>query len=198
MNKAPFLLIPLAALVGYGLFGRGEIRHAPGVLVREDPEQVILDVKDRAPWELNGYQITPLAEFRIKARVLSVAGYSSGRESEISPLDLALGWGPMSDQRILDQMIITQSGRWYHWRASRMPTEAGVINSHSANMHMIPADQKLAARLNELRPGHIVELTGSLVSVKGKDGWNWTSSLDREDTGNRACELVWVKNVTYK
>ena len=37
------------------------------------------------------------------------------RESDLAPVDLALGWGRMSDEAILKDIQISQSGRFYFW-----------------------------------------------------------------------------------
>ena len=41
--------------------------------------------------------IHPTARYRIEAMVLSRMHYESGREGQLSKVDLALGWGPMSN-----------------------------------------------------------------------------------------------------
>jgi hypothetical protein len=38
-------------------------------------------------------------------------------------------------------------------------------------------------------------LRGFLVEARADDGWRWRSSLTRDDTGARACELVFVERV---
>ncbi len=61
-------------------------------------------------------------------------------------------------------------------------------------MHLIPADDYVARQIKKVRRGSIVQFTGYLVEVKGDDGWRWSSSLSREDSGDKACELVYVKD----
>ena len=89
------------------------VKHAHGILVPDTPEQV-----NNPPdgFELNDYQLTKKALFEIRARVLSSEPYYFRRESDLSPLDLALGWGVMSDQGLLDQLDVSQSSRWYRWK----------------------------------------------------------------------------------
>jgi hypothetical protein len=43
-----------------------------------------------------------------------------------------------------------------------------------------------------VRAGDRVRIEGWLVEATAPDGWRWRSSLTREDTGNGACELVYV------
>lgn len=146
-------------------------------------------------WSIDRYTLTALASFDIEARVLSEHRYRSDREAELSPIDLALGWGPMSDPNVLNQLDISQRDRWYFWRAQSLPVPRQDIEHNSANMHMIPASPTVAAQLQKIQPGSVVHLIGYLVEAKAEDGWHWRSSLTRTDTGNGACELVYVEKV---
>lgn len=127
--------------------------------------------------------------------MLSSKSYSVGREADLSPVDLALGWGPMSDETILNKVDISQSHRFYYWHVDEFPIPRREIETHSANMHMIPADDRIEKMLKSVRPGEVVKLSGYLVQVNASDGWHWKSSLTREDTGNGACEVVYVKEL---
>ena len=184
------------ALVGLGAFqhySHREVVHGAGVLAPENPLQTDLGIAE--VHTINGYQITPLATFSVKARVLASKSYYMGREADLSPVDLALGWGPMSDEAVLSQIDINQGNRFYFWQVSAFPIPREEIETHSANMHMIPADSRVEKILKSVRVGQVVELDGYLVEAKADDGWHWKSSLTRKDTGNGACELVLVKSV---
>ncbi|GAB3386661.1 hypothetical protein [Lysobacter fragariae] len=141
--------------------------------------------------------LTPLAGFSIDARVLSRRDYDSGRESEISPTDLALGWGRMRDDAVLAQLQITQSGRWFHYRyQNNPPIPTNELTRSASNMHMVPADAAVADALDDIEQGDRVRLDGWLVKADAPDGWEWRSSTTRDDTGQGACELVYVCAVT--
>ena len=184
-------------LVGFGGYQYSQTRPVTvtqtGAIVAEPPYQIPVESPPRLA--LDNYHVEPLAEFSIEARVLATERYRLGRESEISPVDFALGWGAMSDSAVLDRIAISQHGRFYFWHVDEFPIPREEIESHSANMHMIPANASVARRLKEIRPGQIVRLQGYLVAISADDGWKWRSSLSRTDTGNGACELVWVESV---
>ena len=122
--------------------------------------------------------------------------YNFGRESEISPVDFALGWDKMADPEVYKQLSIRQSNRWYHWRYENAPPiPVREIETQSANTHLIPATKAIAKQLAQIDQDNLIYLKGQLVEVKSSDGWTWRSSLSREDTGGGACELMLVEEV---
>lgn len=189
--KFVFLII-IVFLSYWFIWDEKEIINPPGILVQEQPYQK--NITDGKYWEKEDYKITPLAEFHIKACVLSTESYYIDRESDISPVDLALGWGPMSDQSVIDRIDISQRNRWYHWSTDNYPIPRRQIEANSANMHMIPANDEIEDRLNQVIKGNLIELGGYLVFIEARDGWKWKSSLSRNDTGGGACEVIWVEN----
>ena len=194
--KRLLVFVVVLALIGWWLSPPMARTRAPGVLAPDAPVQVDLD--NAAVIDHNGIALTPLAKFSINARVLSREDYRFDAEAALSPMDLALGWGPMSDSAILAEIAIHQRNRFYYWLTATFPIPRRDIETHSANMHLIPASRAVADRLKSVRPGHIVNLSGYLVDVRRDDGWHWRSSLTREDTGAGACELIWVETVALR
>ncbi len=194
MRKLLIVLLIVAAGVAYHDWQYRPVVHPPGVLASVPPLQ--RNLRDRQTFEYDEYLMTARAEFDMQARVLASETYFLGTEADLSPIDLALGWGRMSDQSILDQISIRQGGRWYYTRYSLPPPipETEIIRS-SANMHMVPADSKIKRELKSLRSGDLVRIKGYLVDVDHETGWSWRTSLTREDTGQGACEIVYVEEV---
>lgn len=191
-RKGTLAGVAVAACLGLWWWEGRALSQPAGILAPEDPAQG--PPESPAPWTLRDHTLTPLAAFEVHARVLSAERYRFDRAAELSPVDLALGWGPMSDSRILEAFTIDQRDRWYFWRSSRLPISEAEVIGHSANMHLIPADEGVARRLKAVRAGQLVHLKGQLVRVDGKDGWHWVSSLSRTDTGDGSCEVIWVES----
>ena len=172
------------------------IIHPPGVLVPQSPVQLNLDPSQ---FKIDDYLVTRKAKFELRARVLSTRNYYLHRESDLSPVDLALGWGPMSDQAIVDRMNISQSARWYRFDYQLpAPLASGEMIRNSSNMHMIPAAKRVRKKLKQLRHGDVVTLRGYLVDVDHDSGWAWRTSMTREDTGAGACEIVYVESIVVE
>ncbi|MDH3584791.1 MAG: hypothetical protein OER86_11305 [Phycisphaerae bacterium] len=176
----------------YFFWPEPSVRHGPGVLVPDAPGQS--GPSNPLPWTVDSYKLKSLADLSLTARVLSKARYYVGRETDLSRYDLALGWGPMSDEAVLDRITISQSSRWYRWRyRNPPPISQGQIIRHSGNFHIIAATDQILAKVKKLRRGDLVRMEGRLVHVSAADGWRWKSSVSRTDTGARSCELMWVE-----
>lgn len=191
MKKFFWIAFVVAAL--WKLSGSDAVVLGPGVKVTEPPIQH--DLKQAESFQFKNYRITPIAEFQLKGKVLAREDYSLGRESDLSPVDFALGWQNMSDESVLDKIDISQSGRWYRWRVQEFPIPRKAIETQSANMHIIPANDMVEDMIDLVKQGQLIELSGYLIRVDADDGWHWQSSLTRDDTGAHACEVVYVERV---
>jgi hypothetical protein len=168
--------------------------HPPGVTAGAPPSQQTLSQEQS--FGFKGYRVTPRARFSLRARVLSRRDYRWDEGSDLSPSDLALGWGVMSDQAVLDRIDISQRSRWYFTRYDPPPPiPDGAIIANSSNMHMIPANDLVRRGLKKIRSGEIVNATGYLVDVDHGSGFSWRTSLRRDDTGNGSCELFYVERL---
>ncbi len=197
MRQHPFLATLLAALFLWSLsnwIADRPVHPRDGILAEADPQQT--DYGASAPVPLGRWTLTPRAHYEITARVLSRERYYIDGLADLIPEDLALGWGPMSDNRILRTMDISQSGRFYFWHThADTPIPAATIIDHSANTHVIPADGAVRRQLLRLRPGQLVSLSGDLVDGTRDDGRWIKTSMVRDDTGPGACEVLLVRDI---
>ena len=79
------------------------ITYPPGVLIAAEPQQTATTPDDSA-FDEGKFHFQPLARFALDARVLHQKIYRYDRGAALVPVDLAVGWGPMSDQAVLDQL----------------------------------------------------------------------------------------------
>ncbi len=197
MNR-PAVLTVCALLVVAGAWqwaNNRPVHQPPGILVPDPPRQTD---GGGVAIQLEGYTLTPLARFEGQARVIGLSRYRLDRESDLAPYDLALAWGAMSDSRNLEAVRLSQSGRFLHWSWDERgpPIPAQELARSMTNVHVIPADDFITRRLAGLREGELVRFDGVLVAAQGDDGFNWRSSLTRDDTGQGACELLWLESLS--
>jgi hypothetical protein len=198
MWRHPVLKLVFLLYIGGGAWNwiaDRPVRPPDGVLAAADPVQT--DVADGEKVQVGHWTLTVRAKYQITARVLGRERYHFDGLADLVPEDLALGWGPMSDNQTLRFIDISQSNRFYYWRAPvDSPIGREAIITHSANTHVIPQNALVARELSRLRPGEVITLTGQLVDGVRDDGRWFKTSMVRNDTGPGACEVLWVDEVT--
>jgi hypothetical protein len=145
------------------------------------------------------FTITPVEEYKISGVVVSKETYSSGWDGEISPVDLAVVWGKLAEPEYDRYVTYSQSNRWYFYKYKQeSPFDSSYIVSHSANNHIIPANENIHEAVKTIGRKDKVVLEGFLVNIKGTykgQPVTWNTSLSRKDTGNGSCELFYVTKV---
>mgnify|MGYP001331280339 CR=1 FL=1 len=177
------------------LFPPIPLERPAGMIVATDPpSQRMLDA---APLQTyHDLSLQPLAEFEFDARLISLAWYGYGAEARYSPVDLGISWGRMSDSAHLDALEWRHGGRFLNYRyAQAPPVPREELDRSIANLHVLPETEAVLRQIEGLRPGQRIAGRGVLVAAQRSDGWRWTSSLRRDDTGAGACELILLSEV---
>jgi hypothetical protein len=182
-----------AAISAVWWFSPGRsIAHAPGVLVPVEPRQTVLtgySLPDIAGWKLRA-----VAEYELRGRVLGTKRYHSGASADLVPIDVAVGWGPMSDTRALEALTLSMGNRFffYEWE-NTPPLSDEVILRNVSNNHVIAANDQVRSTIASLRPGHLIHFRGYLVDATKPGEGSWVTSRRRDDRGNGACEIFYVE-----
>lgn len=143
----------------------------------------------------NHYEIGYSDEFKITGLVISKRHYLADERADIAPYDMVVGWGPMSDPKVLKDIDVRQNNRFYYWHVDEFPIPRKALELHSTNLHLIPNSAEIATALAAVQKGDIVELVGYLVDIKDADGFIWATSRVRDDSGDGACEIVLVERL---
>lgn len=142
---------------------------------------------------------TPQAWYSLTAKVLSKKRYHSGWTAQISPYDLALGWGDFARSDYSGYVKFSQFLRFYLFKIRKdSPYSLDYIARHSSNNHIIPATGNLRRVLAKIKKNQIISLEGLLVNVGGhfqKRPVSWNTSLSREDRGEGGCEIFYVTQI---
>ena len=188
-----WIAIAVSLAGAYQAWTTRPIKHTPGEVVRAEPVQRSIG-SNALRFQKHDAEIVARARFDMEAVVIAKERYRFDRMAKLAPVDVAFGWGPMSDSSVLRRLSITQGNRFYFWTTAEFPVPRKTIETHSANMHLIPATDDVERKIDNARVGQVVRLSGYLVDVKGVDGWSIRTSLSREDTGAGACEVIWVES----
>lgn len=147
----------------------------------------------------NDFLITPLAEYKVAARVLSRHNYYWGWSANLAPVDLALAWGGIADNDMTKGIKFSQSNRWYYYTYEADSNfDGNYIALHSSNNHIIPANDNVKEALNKVKTDDLIIIEGYLVKVDGRENGKivfWNTSLTRSDTGDGSCEVIYAKKI---
>lgn len=145
----------------------------------------------------NDFYLEPVAHYAIEALVLSREDYWWDNVSDLSPTDLVLGWNIMAEPAVAKDVSIIFHGfrQFGYWWSSSSALNKTQIDHNAANVHLIPANEKIKAQIDKLGRGDFVRFEGYLVNAS-KNDFRWNTSLSRIDNGfNKGCEIIYVEYV---
>jgi hypothetical protein len=142
------------------------------------------------------FEIEPVAAYTISCVVISKRYHTNTLEDKLSPVDLCVVWGALSEPENLEHIYSLQAGRWCSFRyTSELTVDQSYIENHIANMHLIPANENVNKAVKSIKEGQKIYMEGYLVKVFKYGQCIWVSSLSREDSGEGACEVFYVTKV---
>ncbi len=197
---APLFVIAFIFLIKWIIFPSANETSAESINVYQDPLQT---VSKEYPFKvkISGYTflIDPLADYDISALVVSKKKYFRGIDADIVPLDLGVCWGDVAKPENLKAMRFRQYLRFLVYQIKgNLPFGYDYIGSHAGNIHIVPANKRIRKVALALKKNDKVRLIGHLISIHSMDYkyvYTRSSSLTREDTGDGACEVMWVKKI---
>lgn len=198
-----WLLVVLIALSLWGGWNwwhhERHVAHPAGIVVEAGP--AIRLGETRAPWsDDKGFRYESLGAFEGRAMVLARRNYELGEFAALAPTDLALGWGELSDSRIVDQLTFPQmksfSSRFVvpEFRRDselreRSRQELEEMFRSLTHVHTIPGDPDIRKTLAGIRPGQVIRFRATLVQAVAPSGGRYESSVA---LGDRNCEIAWI------
>jgi len=205
-----FIITLLVILIGLTMAWMVHLLSQPSAMTQatfdilqpeNSPSQTSLEPAETAPihhrtW-FTTWTATPRAAYSIDARVLSTHRYVLDLYSRFSPIDYALAWGSMHDPQVDAWITWDQYDRWYYYHIPEAaPYELTDVRDHSANVHIIPANDQLEDALLHVEPGDTIRLEGRLVDIDLNllgIQFEMSTSLTRQDAGAGACEILYVE-----
>ena len=202
--KYILVLIILAGLIAYGVYANGTRSHLNGLT-----EPIQTECEGGTEFTLRGYdvKIDYLYEYDATALVVHTKDYPGmSLERRLSPKDVALAWGSVAAYNETIDFHWKQRGRWVYWNTNTYEElkpigDVSDVDSQSSNNHLVPADVNVRRQIAKIRRGDVVRIRGYLVNINAKSSngayFNWKSSTKRTDSGDGACELIYVTAVDW-
>lgn len=145
------------------------------------------------------YRITPLYDYEFYGLVTSFTHSSSFADyyheqwkDYLNTTDFSMVWGANVKSGIY-RKIMFRSDAWTGAYRGSLSDLSKFKSSAFANNHLLSDDPIIRKTIKSIRRWDQIFLKGYLVkyALKGSEGWRG-SSVTREDTGNGACEVIYV------
>ena len=178
-------------------------------------ERITYDIENSSPqqnlatkdpfelkYEGDTYVIEPLAEYQIAGLVVThnhiIPWFELSRnEHSVNIKDICIIWGDNVKSENYRE-ISYWSGPWTCHIKPKSQRAFQEFHPHQlSNNHLLSDDPEVLEKINQIQLGDQVFLEGYLVNYHPKNmpQYNRRSSLIREDSGDGACEVLYVKHL---
>lgn len=150
------------------------------------------------------YTIEPSHRYEIYGMVVSKHNADTwwdyihaATNDNLNVTDLCVVWGSNALGGAYQKLSFS-SGQWTcHWQTSSDEAWRAFDANKISNNHILTDDALLAKKLRNVRIGDQIHITGQLASYKHQAGQSFSraTSTVRTDTGNGACETIFVDEV---
>ncbi len=144
------------------------------------------------------YEITPRFHYKISGLVVeSHDSFSIGDISHLAAkdflntADLCLVWGANAASSVLRKLSFRHGDWTCYVSSSDRESWSKFHMNQLSNNHLLPATDEIARAIATTHITDQVEIEGELVDYKN-GGFTRHTSITRDDTGNGACEIIYV------
>jgi len=143
------------------------------------------------------YRVNPVADYEIWGLVVThndITGFLdiTHDKDSVDIKDLCVIWGENITNEDYRDVKYSSGDFTCYWSYNR---PMNFLKNKIANNHLLSNDETIRKKIRETRIGDQVHMKGMLVSYSPASNPHWVrnTSLTREDTGNHACEVVFVE-----
>jgi hypothetical protein len=146
-----------------------------------------------------------VATYTICGRVVKTYSYlPTSILNKLSPIDVGLTWGDLAKDENNSHVTWSNSGNRFlratyeqNWYESFGPLK---FKSSMSNSHLIPADDDIEKKIKAIKENEYIQMSGYLVNAyysSENTKSEWKSSTNRLDSGNGACEIIYVTSIDW-
>jgi hypothetical protein len=199
-----WLFLGSLVLLGVSYWQKDDL-PAPETFDRSRLEAPIQTPTDREPFTVRvrdqEYRIEPKAEFALDGVVVSYSNadaikniwHHKSWKDFLNLRDLCVVWGENVTSGVYRDMRF-RNDSWTCWASWSDPAVTARFKMNAlSNNHLLTDDRAIKDALMSAEPGDQIRFKGVLVEyVNVGNGYARGTSLTRDDTGNGACETVYL------
>lgn len=166
------------------------------------PQQIAVE---QAPFQVSqggvSYRVEPLYRYAIEGIVVSLQHHDGDRmlhrtwNDHLNVADLCVVWGHNASHVDLSEFDFWNGQFTCFFQTNSNSAWASFRPDQLSNNHLLSDDEWVRDRIEDLRIGDQVRLNGYLARYSHDGGFKRGTSTTRSDTGNGACETLYVEDV---
>ncbi|MFN1833830.1 hypothetical protein AB2B38_001105 [Balneola sp. MJW-20] len=172
------------------------VKQGPGIKAEYSPTIKLL--KWQKPFSFKEVTLTPRKEFGAEVRVIRKKNYYFDDFKEYSPTDLLVGWKDLSNGDVLGRFHAEITDRNYEFDLTTPPVPVSQLHDQTDLWHIIPSSDSISDKLNEIREGHIIKISGLLVDVSNDNGMIRSTNISLDQQKKYSSFIVWVEELEIK
>ena len=195
----------VALALGFGFAGRLPASNELVDAVRAEPQQhAAMTPAFAAHAGKVDYRVAPVADYEISGLVVSRHDAAAwwdwihrASNDHLNVVDFCMVWGANAADGAYEKMSFS-SGQFVCYIETDDATAAQPQYIRAlSNNHLLTEDAAIARQLRKVRIGDQIRISGQLASYSHDAGFAFTrgTSTTRDDSGNGACETVFVRGV---
>lgn len=169
--------------------------------VAEEPRQTPVQAK---PFQVSlegvDYLVEPSHSYEINGLVVSF-NHHDGNSSlhrlwndHLNMLDVCVVWSDTADSGVLDRLKFWNGEFTCNMKTNDAEAWAAFNMEQLSNNHLLSGDETIRSAVRNLRVGDQIRIKGWLASYSANGGPKRGTSTIRTDTGNGACETIYVRD----
>lgn len=208
MPKLNNLLMTLSfGLMVVSFFNRNEFPSSMAmlpVLNQEPLQQPIEQAAFQTTYEDEPFTIQPLYDYELYGLVVSYRLHDATggimlhalNKDHLNIADYCVVWGDAANPKWLREFDFS-NGQFTCQFSTRSDAAWQAFNPNQlSNNHLLAIDEAVRDTIKSIDIGDQIHLRGQLASYRNPMGFERGTSTTRTDTGNGACETIWVEQIT--
>ncbi|WP_154222554.1 hypothetical protein [Marinicella rhabdoformis] len=149
------------------------------------------------------FEVIPKYDYEIYGLVVSYRLHDANGSTMIHDLnkdhlnvaDFCVVWGTSADPQLLKAMEFSNGQFTCNYGASSHQVWEDFNHNQLSNNHLLATDENIRSAIDRIRIGDQIHIKGWLSHYVNPMGYERGTSTTRTDTGNGACETVFVNEI---
>ncbi len=190
----------------FAFFKRNSFTDHLNVLpeLHDDPIQIM---SSKLPFSANyneeSFHIIPKYEYEIYGLVVSYRLHDATggmmlhalNKDHLNLADYCVVWGQSADPTILQEFDFSNGQFTCQFQTNNQAAWQAFEPNQLSNNHLLAIDVIVRDTIKEVKIGDQIHIKGWLAHYQNPMGYERSTSTTRTDTGNGACETIWVEQI---